>query len=49
MPQKALSSLEAYGVDVYQTTQNTGLKYVNGPDTVTFFGMILFHDGPQSV
>lgn len=49
MPQKALSSLEAYGVDVYQTTQNTDLKYVNGPDTVTFFGMILFHDGPQSV
>ena len=49
MPEKALSSLEAYGVDVYQTTQNTGLKYVNGPDTVTFFGMILFHDGPQSV
>ena len=44
MPEKALSSLEAYGVDVYQTTKDTDLKYINGPDTVTFFGMILFQE-----
>ena len=43
-PDKALSSLEGYGVDVYQTTKDTDLKYINGPDTVTFFGVVLFRE-----
>ena len=42
MPDKALPSLEGYCVDVYNTTKNTDLKYINGQNTVTFFGMILF-------
>lgn len=42
MPQKALSSLEAYGIDVYQTTKHTDLHYINGPNTVTYFGLVLF-------
>lgn len=41
-PEDALSSMEAYGIDVYNTTKNTDLKYINGPDTVTFFGIVLF-------
>ncbi len=41
-PDKALPSLEGYGVDVYNTTKDTELKYINGQDTVTYFGMILF-------
>ena len=41
-PGDALPSLESYGVDVYQTTKETELKYINGPNTVTFFGMVLF-------
>ena len=44
MPEKALSSLEMYGVDVYRTTEGTGLKYINGQDTVTYFGIVLFND-----
>ncbi|HPJ02669.1 MAG TPA: DUF2284 domain-containing protein [Candidatus Limiplasma sp.] len=40
-PDKALPSLEAYGVDVYRTATNAGLKYINGQDTVTYFGMLL--------
>lgn len=44
MPNKALSSLEAYGIDVYQTTKDTDLKYINGPDTVTYFGIVLFRE-----
>ena len=44
MPDKALSSLEMYGVDVYRTTEGTGLNYINGPETVTYFGMVLFND-----
>ena len=42
-PEKALPSLEGYGVDVYQTVRNTGLRYINGVNTVTYFGMILFN------
>ena len=43
-PQEALSSLEGYGVDVYKTTKGTGLKYINGENTVTYFGMILLSE-----
>ena len=43
-PDRALSSLEAYGIDVYNTTKNTSMKYVNGPDTVTYFGLVLFRE-----
>ena len=42
MPGKALSSLEGYCVDVYNTTKDTPLKYINGQNTVTYFGAILF-------
>lgn len=41
-PSEALSSLEAYGIDVYQTVAKTSLKYINGQNTVTYFGAILF-------
>ena len=41
-PERALGSLSAYGVDVYNTTLSTSLKYINGQNTVTYFGMILF-------
>ena len=44
MPDKALAGLEGYGVDVYKTTQGTGLKYINGQNTVTYFGMVLFSE-----
>lgn len=41
-PGEALASLESYGIDVYKTVKDTELKYINGQNTVTFFGMILF-------
>ena len=44
MPDKALSSLEMYGVDVYRTTEGTGLQYINGANPVTYFGIVLFND-----
>lgn len=43
-PDKALPSLEGYGVDVYQTVRNTPLRYNNGTNTITYFGMILFKE-----
>ena len=42
MPDKALPSLEGYCVDVYSTTKETPLKYINDQNTVTYFGAILF-------
>lgn len=41
-PSLVLPPLEGYGVDVYQTTLSTDLRYINGANTVTFFGMVLF-------
>lgn len=45
-PDRALPSLESYGIDVYSTVKGTGLLYVNGKDTVTYFGIVLF--GPDA-
>ena len=41
-PDRARASLEAYGIDVYNTTKSTELLYINGLNTVTYFGIILF-------
>ena len=41
-PDRAISSLEAYVINVAGTCKNTELKYINGQDTVTYFGMILY-------
>ena len=43
-PEKALSSMEGYGIDVYNTVKHTDLKYINGENTVTYFGLILFSE-----
>lgn len=43
-PEKALPSVESYGVDVYNTTKDTDLKYINGANTVTYFGLLLFEE-----
>ena len=43
-PDKALSSLEGYGIDVYNTCKDTPLHYINGQNTVTYFGMVLFRE-----
>jgi len=34
--------LEGYGVDVYSTTKDTPLAYINGENTVTYFGAVFF-------
>ncbi|MDE7219149.1 MAG: DUF2284 domain-containing protein [Oscillospiraceae bacterium] len=40
-PGQALSSLEAYGINVSVLAPQAGMKYINGPNTVTFFGAVL--------
>lgn len=44
-PDQALSSLEAYGMDVMALARNLGMPYNNGKGTVSFFGLILFNEG----
>lgn len=39
-PDKALAGMEGYGIDVYNTTKDTPLKYINGQNTVTYFGVV---------
>ncbi|MDR2443027.1 MAG: DUF2284 domain-containing protein [Deltaproteobacteria bacterium] len=41
-PEQAVMSLEANGVDVGQLAKLAGLKYNNGPNTVTYFGAVFF-------
>ena len=42
LPDKALPPMEGYGIDVYQTVKPTDLRYTNGQNTVTFFGIVLY-------
>lgn len=43
-PESALPAMEGYGIDVYNTTRSTSLNYINGTNTVTYFGLILFSE-----
>ena len=46
-PDRALASLEAYGVNVSKLAEASGMKYINGQNTVTYFGAVFFSaDGP---
>ena len=41
-PELAMPSLEAYGVNVSKLASAAGMKYINGQNTVTYFGVVLF-------
>ena len=41
-PDLAVASLETYGVNVSKLAPTAGMKYINGQDTVTYFGAVLF-------
>ena len=41
-PEQAMASLEAYGVDVSALARAAGMKYINGENTVTYFGALFF-------
>ena len=43
-PDRALASLEAYGIFVSQLAELAGMKYINGVNTVTYFGAFFFHE-----
>lgn len=41
-PERAISSLEAYGIAVSELAEQCGMKYINGSNTVTYFSAFLF-------
>lgn len=43
-PDQAIASLEAYGVSVYELAQKCGMNYINGKNTVTYFGAVLYSE-----
>jgi hypothetical protein len=47
-PEKAMPSLEAYCVNVSELARAAGMKYVNGQNTVTYFGAVLFTPDGES-
>lgn len=47
-PDRAMIPMEGCGIDVYNTTRETPLKYINGQNTVTYFGMVLFSEGEHA-
>lgn len=40
-PEKALSSIEAHGMQVSELAKQLGMKYISGQNTVTYFGAVL--------
>lgn len=42
-PSKAIISMEAYGIAVSELAPLCGMKYINGANTVTYFGAFLFN------
>lgn len=42
-PEEALASLESYGIAVSELAALCGMKYINGANTVTYFGGLLYN------
>lgn len=42
-PERAISSLEAFCVNVAQLAEKCHMKYINGQNTITYFSALLFH------
>ena len=43
-PDRAMPSLEAYGINVSALARAADMKYTNGQETVTYFGAIFFKE-----
>ncbi len=42
-PDKAMKSLETFGIDVSALAKISGMNYINGQDTVTYFGALFYN------
>lgn len=46
-PEDSFTSLEATGIDVVTLAKSANIKYYHGPNTVTYFASILYHEEEQ--
>lgn len=42
-PDRAYASLESHGIFVSRLAETAGMKYINGKNTVTYFGAVMYH------
>ncbi len=42
-PEKAISSVEANGINVMQLSKTAGINYINGANTVTYFSVVFYN------
>ncbi len=47
-PEEAYPSLESHGIYVSDLAARAGMNYINGKDTVTYFGAVLYNLSPIS-
>lgn len=47
-PEQALASLESYCIQVSQLAPLAGMKYINGQNTVTYFGAVFLDRLPEA-
>ena len=40
--------MEAYGIPVSEAAAMGGMKYINGPNTVTYFSAIFYNGGERA-
>ena len=43
-PQRLHHAIEGYGLNVSELARQAGVRYVNGPNTVTYFGAVLMNE-----
>lgn len=43
-PDRAHGSIEGYGIFVSELAKQAGVNYINGENTVTYFGAIVYHN-----
>lgn len=44
-PDRVHGAIEGYGIFVSELAGQAGMNYINGKDTVTYFGAVAYHEG----
>ena len=42
MPGTLTPAVEGFGINVQRLSKTAKVRYINGPNTVTYFGLLLF-------
>lgn len=47
-PEKLHHAIEGYGLNISELARQAGLRYNNGPNTVTYFGAVVFNESESA-